>query len=63
MRTTLQEKLVASGFSGAVMVALSYIGAGGIISGYTGGSEIITSGALGFGATFGGLFIMEQLGM
>lgn len=63
MKTSFEDKIKISAFSGLVAVGLSLTPISGLIGNALGGQQSVVVGAMGFLGTFGGLFAMDMLNM
>jgi len=63
MKTSLEEKIKISAFTGLVSLGLSMTPFNSTVGGFLGGQQSLVVAAGGFVSAFAGLFIMEQLNM
>jgi hypothetical protein len=63
MKTSLEEKLKISAFTGIVSIGLSMSPLSTTIGGFLGGQQSLVVGVMGFASSLGGMFIMDALNM
>lgn len=63
MKTSLEDKIKISAFTGIGAVVLSMTPLSGALSNAIGGQEAVVVGVMGFLGSLSGLFVMDMLNM